>query len=279
MVHTLPADYEKTVVYPAYRKLLDAASQGRNWTWCEVCPDAIVRLSVCSIYHAEAEVISILTLMKIGFTPNGSQFSLSLHWAQYLSLYAYNHKNRVEGTPVEVPYPGNTASANSLFTPVSSKTIARFMIYASLRPGVCGNGQLFNIADSKVPCTYGALWPRLAAWFGLVGVSPAADGDGGGDSQTKDTLKVGEVRGTSSMTPGEYIDKYKDVFAQNRRANAVSGGVGVGHRQLDSVGYWLTFDRQMSLDRLEGTGFDCKGDVVQGWLETLEMFRRAGLIL
>ena len=42
MVKTLPADYAKTVVYPAYRQLLDAANQGRDWTWCEVCPDAIV---------------------------------------------------------------------------------------------------------------------------------------------------------------------------------------------------------------------------------------------
>lgn len=271
MVHTLPADYEKTVVYPAYRKLLDAASQGRNWTWCEVCPDAIVRLSVCSIYHAEAEVISILTLMKIGFTPNGSQFSLSLHWAQYLSLYAYNHKNGDK----TVPYPGTKASADALFTPVSSKTIAQFMIYACLHPEICGNGQLFNIADSKTPCTYGALWPHLAEWFGLVGTPPE-------DSQ-KDTtaLGVGEIEtsGRSVITPGEYIDTYQDVFAQNGRANAVSAGVGVGHRQLDSVGYWLTFDRQMSLDRLEATGFQPGGDVVRGWIETFELFRRAGLIL
>jgi hypothetical protein len=42
MVSNLPRDYAATVVYPAYRKLLDEASKGKNWTWCEVCPDAIV---------------------------------------------------------------------------------------------------------------------------------------------------------------------------------------------------------------------------------------------
>ena len=42
MVNSLPASYEKTVVYPAYRRLLDAAREGKKWTWCEVCPDAIV---------------------------------------------------------------------------------------------------------------------------------------------------------------------------------------------------------------------------------------------
>jgi nucleoside-diphosphate-sugar epimerase len=44
MVNDLPVDYAKTVVYTEYRKLLDAASKGKNWTWCEVCPDAIVSL-------------------------------------------------------------------------------------------------------------------------------------------------------------------------------------------------------------------------------------------
>lgn len=42
MVNNLPPDYAKTVVYPEYRKLLNAASEGKKWTWCEVCPDAIV---------------------------------------------------------------------------------------------------------------------------------------------------------------------------------------------------------------------------------------------
>ena len=45
MVNNLPPSYAKTVVYPAYRELLNAASKGKKWTWCEVCPDAIVSLS------------------------------------------------------------------------------------------------------------------------------------------------------------------------------------------------------------------------------------------
>lgn len=50
MVNNLPPDYSKTVVYPAYRELLDAASEGKKWTWCEVCPDAIVSLESSSSY-------------------------------------------------------------------------------------------------------------------------------------------------------------------------------------------------------------------------------------
>ncbi|KAJ5147499.1 hypothetical protein N7476_000975 [Penicillium atrosanguineum] len=256
MVNNLPSDYAKTVVYTEYRKLLNAASEGQKWTWCEVCPDAI-----------------------IGFTPNGSQFSLALHWAQYLSLYAYNHSigpgvQNTKSALVEVSFPGNIASANSLFSPASSKTIARFMIYASMHPKKCGSGQLFNIADNEVPCKYGELWLRLAKWFGLVGKGPAET------SQAQDnTFKAGELPQDTSMTPGEYVAKYRDAFAKNGCPNAVSRGVGAGNRQLDSVGYWLTFDRQMSLKKLKESGFEVDKDPAQGWLETFEMFRKAGLIL
>ncbi|KAL5359231.1 hypothetical protein BJX96DRAFT_148024 [Aspergillus floccosus] len=256
MVHNLPPDYAKTVVYPAYRELLDAASEGKAWTWCEVCPDAI-----------------------IGFTPNGSQFSLALHWAQYLSLYAYNHgvgrdERGTKAKAVEVPFPGNAAGASSLLSPVSSRSLARFMIYASTHPETCGRGQLFNVSDSETPCTYGGIWPQLARWFGLVGVGPIED-----SQASENSLKVGQLPPTHTLTPGEYVVEYQSIFAGCGRVNAVSRGVGAGRQQLDSVGYWLTFNRQLSLKRLRETGFDEDRNPVEGWLESFAMFRRAGLIL
>lgn len=292
MVNNLPADYAKTVVYPVYRDILNVESKERTWTWCEVCPDAIVSFLPEQINLNKSTWAMTDIINKVGFTPNGSQFSLSLHWAQYLSLYAYNHgigpgtpepNNNTcytwsFSTPVEVPFPGNSSSANSLFTPVSSQRISRFMIYASLHPETCGGGQLFNIADSDVPCKYGELWPRLAAWFGLRGTGPAAAELS--TAQDK-SLKVGEVLQSNaiSLTPGEYVAKYGDIFAQQGCPDAVSKGVGYGRRQLDSVGYWLTFDRQLSLERLKETGFEGNQDHVQAWLEGFEMFRKAGLIL
>ncbi|KAJ5804886.1 hypothetical protein N7474_010773 [Penicillium riverlandense] len=211
---------------------------------------------------------------------NHAIFSLALHWAQYLSLYAYNQgvdpdERVTKAGAVEVPFPGNVAGANSLFSPVSSKTLARFMIYASMNPETCGKGQLFNIADSEIPCKYGEIWPQLARWFGLVGVGPSEN-----SQAPEGSLKVGELPQTiPSLTPGEYVAKHKDTFAKCGHLNAASGGVGAGSRQLDSVGYWLTFDRQMSLTRLRKTGFEGNRDPIQGWLESFEMFRKAGLIL
>jgi hypothetical protein len=175
---------------------------------------------------------------------------------------------------VEVPLPGNSASATSLFTPVAARTIARFMIYASLHPKTCGGGRLFNIADSETPCKYAEIWPQLAKWFGLVGTGPVDSSEA-----ENNTLKVGEISQTSSvLTPGEYVAKYKDTFAKLELEKAASGGVGAGSRQLDSVGYWLTFDRQMSIKKLRETGFEGDSDPILGWLESFEMFRKAGLI-
>jgi hypothetical protein len=149
------------------------------------------------------------------------------------------------------------------------------MIYASLHPETCGDGRLFNIADNERPCTYGELWPQLAAWFGLVGVGPAET-----TQAEENTLKVGELpQTTSSLAPGKYVGEHRGIFAQHGRSKAVSGGVGAGNQQLDSVGYWLTFDRQLSLKRLREAGFTGDRDPVLGWLESFEMFRKAGLIL
>lgn len=41
-MNNLPADYEKTVAYPQFRKVLADACRGKSWTCCEICPDAIV---------------------------------------------------------------------------------------------------------------------------------------------------------------------------------------------------------------------------------------------
>ncbi|KAF9256063.1 hypothetical protein L218DRAFT_911688 [Marasmius fiardii PR-910] len=251
MVNNLPEDYALTCVYPVFREILSTTSTGRGWTWCEVCPDAIV-----------------------GFTPNGSQFSLALHWAQYLSLYAYNHgigphtvASGSDSAPVvQVPFPGIKAAWTSKFTPVSAKTIARFSIYASLHPTECG-GQLFNIADRETPSTFEEVWLRSASWFGLVGVGPG------------DVEAAPESDSDLDLMPGDYISKHQSVFNRYGLDKALTSGVGVGKKQLDSVGTWLTFDRHLSLKKLRESGFVEDVDPTEAWIETFQKLREAGLIL
>lgn len=38
----LPSDYQKTLNYPFMRAVLEEASAGKQWTWCDIRPDAVV---------------------------------------------------------------------------------------------------------------------------------------------------------------------------------------------------------------------------------------------
>ncbi|KAF4450022.1 sirq protein [Fusarium austroafricanum] len=236
MADNLPGDYKKTVAYPHYRRILTEASKGHSWTWTEICPDAVV-----------------------GFTPNGSGFSLALHWGQYLSLYARNHRGQ---DSVEVPFPGIEAAYNAKFTPVSTRILGEIAVYAALNQSNCG-GKILNAADREAPTTWSELWPKIVADFGMVGIGPV----------DQDTLI-----GDDKLKPGEYVSKYRHLFEDAGLPKGMTCGVGDGHQQLDHVGTWLTFDRQLSLGRLRSVGFDHSLNPVNGWLDAFKKFREAGII-
>lgn len=228
MADDLPDDYRKTVSYPHYRSLLREECKGQKWSWCELCPDVIV-----------------------GFTPNGSGFSLAGHWAVYLYLYKLVH-----GEGADVPFPGTTAGYDAKYTETSASTLARVGIHASLHPTEF-RGKIFNVADSATHSTMRERWPQLASWFGLKGVPPL-------DSSS-----------ASDPKPGDFI-------RENQEKLKASGAKGVdiwNSGQLDSYGYWLTFDRQLSLKRLREAGFTEETRPEEGWWQAFEMFKRAGMIL
>ncbi|GJD04345.1 sirq protein [Colletotrichum higginsianum] len=178
---------------------------------------------------------------------------------RYLSLYAYNHGvNDKSETPVEVPFPGNEGGYKSLFTPVSSRVLGRIAVHVSLNGEKC-DAKIINMADSATPTSFSQIWPDLAGWFGLKGVGPTGD--------------------EKALKPGEYVQKNKHLFEREGFSKAVVAGVGGGSSQLDSVGYWLSFDRQLSLERLRVVGFTEERDPVEGWLEAFEKFRQAGIIM
>ncbi|KAF4993241.1 hypothetical protein FGRMN_6605 [Fusarium graminum] len=224
MADTLPTDYAKTVAYPGFRSILNEASAGRGWTWTEVCPDVVV-----------------------GFSPIGSNYSLALHWAQYLSLYAANNKC------AEVPFPGSAEGYHARFTPVSSHILGRIAIHATLSASC--SGKIVNMLDSAEPTTFAEVWPSIASFFGLVGVAPSED--------------------SSMQPPSKYIETHRHLLGEYGRKS----GVGAGSKQLDSAGWWLTFDRQLSPERLREVKFGEERDPVEGWIEALDKFREAGIIL
>jgi hypothetical protein len=225
MADNIPADYAKTVAYPWFRSILTDASTGRDWTWTEVCPDVVV-----------------------GFSPIGSNYSLALHWAQYLSLYAKNN-----GQGAEVVFPGNKEAYHARFTSVSSCILGRIAIHAALNPSSCG-GKIINMLDRAEPTTFAEVWPHITSFFGLVGVAP-------GDAE--------------GQRPSEYIETHGHLLGEYGK----TAGVGAGRKQLDSAGWWLTFDRQLSAERLRSVGFREERDPSEGWIEAFSKFRDAEIIL
>jgi hypothetical protein len=196
----------------------------------------------------------------VGFSPNGSAFSLALHWAQYLALYALNHRESIghaAGERPKVAFPGSEEGFDSKFTPVSGRMLGRIAIHAAVHPGICG-GKVVNMMDTETPTTYRQLWPVITGFFGLEGVGPDND---------KERLK-----------PGEYVAKYRHLFEKSGRPKAVTCGVGAGSQQLDAVGWWLTFDRELSGERLRSLQFKEQRDPIEGWLEAFGQFKNVGII-
>ncbi|KAL3417633.1 sirq protein [Phlyctema vagabunda] len=223
----LSSEHDDKVYYTAFQRYLSEASKGKLWTWCDVRPDAI-----------------------IGFTPHGSNFNLTAHWANYLSTFAL-----VEGKGTRVPYPGVQSAYASRYTEVSASTIARFVIWASLHPERTG-GQVFNIADQAKPSTMEDRWPALCRYFGVEGIGPSID------------------PANPSLVPGDYLQKHKNVLEER----GIKGSQVFRSEFLDGYGYHFTFDRQLSLEKLRQVGFEEEIDPNIGWFKAFDRFREAGMI-
>ena len=241
----LPSPHDETLTYYAFRAILQEQSRGKNWTWCEVCPDAVVSFLQFFISQGTPNIM----LEKIGFTPNGSNFSLAGHWASYLSTYAL-----VEGQGAKVPFPGTIDAYKSQYNEASAEIIAKCAIWAALHPEKSGNGQMFNVADQTTPSRMSERWPALARYFGLEGVSPSDDPD--------------------LLKPSEFVEKHlATTRAQGLRENKVFKG-----KFLDSYGYYLTVDRQLSLEKVRSAGFGEEIDPNLSWFKTFDRFKVAGMI-
>jgi len=222
----LPEPMRSEVFYYALREVLEEGSKGKNWTWCDIRPDAI-----------------------IGFSPNGSTYNLTAHWATYLSLYAH-----VEGKGAKVLFPGSEAGWTCLSNDVSAAMVAKSAIWASLHPEKT-RGQIFNIADREKPVSMQEKWPALAKYFGLEGVGPSDD--------------------PNVLPPSKYAEKHAHVLKQlGIKANTVFQG-----EFLDTYGFYLNFDRHMSLEKIRKAGFEEEGDPDLAWFKAFDKYKEAGMII
>lgn len=98
-------------------------------------------------------------------------------------------------------------------------------------------------------------WPALAKYFGLEGTAPVDDAAG-------------------LMKPSEYIQEHKAAFdkAGVKRSPVFKGEF------LDSHGYYLDFNRQMSLEKVRKAGFTEELDPNESWFKAFDRFKEAGMI-
>ncbi|EHK44809.1 hypothetical protein TRIATDRAFT_299659 [Trichoderma atroviride IMI 206040] len=142
----VPPPHGDHIFYYPQIDTLAKLSEGKNWTFADIRPDAV-----------------------IGYVPQNNAMNLAKPLGLYLSLW------KSLSPSADVPFPGSEAAWTHLHTDVSSSQLAKFHIYVSLHPEKTA-GKAFNIADVDAGTTWKDTWPGIAAYFGLKGVGPAAKG-------------------------------------------------------------------------------------------------------
>ena len=160
----------------------------------------------------------------------------------------------VEGKGAKVPFPGTQSGYTSLFNDASADIMARFSIWAALHPETAGGGQIFNVADEARPSRMSERWPVLAEYFGLEGIGP--------------------TEGANVLLPGEYIKKHQHILEEhgNKSSKVFKADF------LDTYGYYLTSDRQLSLDKARSAGFLEEIEPSSSWFKAFDRFKKAGMI-
>jgi hypothetical protein len=184
-----------------------------------------------------------------------------MNLAQALGLFLSFFASR-EGSGAKVPYPGPQAAYTALHTDVSQSLLARFHVYASLHPEATAR-QSFNIGDDPAGVNWAAVWPRISAYFGLVGIGP-----------------------TDKDAPSAPFNI--DVYMQTHRAEwaAWVAKHGLKEGALEGTDFtFLTmmmgmavFGREYDLSKAQEIGFTETRDTVDGYLTAFDLMRKAKII-
>jgi hypothetical protein len=200
------------------------ASAGKPWSFCEIRPDVIV-----------------------GFVPRGNFMNMAQGLAMYLSLY-----REAEGEGAEVRFPYGEEAWTALHTDSSADILGRFHVFASLaEPVEMIAGKAFNVVDGPA-FAWRELWPRLAAYFGLVGTGPGT-GLGGQVGvqdwvhakkevwqklETKSGLKAGALEETGF----DFVDAVMRIPVRRDFDSAARKAAGFTEERDPAQGYLLAFD-------------------------------------
>lgn len=205
--------------------ILARASQGKAWTFCEIRPDVIV-----------------------GFVAQNNSMNMAQGLALFFSLY-----REVEGEGAEVCFPYGEEAWTALHTDSSADVLGRFHVFASLAPMERVAGRAFNVVDGPAT-TWRELWPRLAGYFGLLGVGPGSTGCEGEEGfvkrwveerrglwaslQERGRLRDGVLEGTSF----EFVDDVVILPVRRYFDSTARKEVGFVEERDQFDGYRIAFD-------------------------------------
>jgi hypothetical protein len=231
----IPEPYASEMFYYNQVDLLRSLSKGKSWSWCEIRPDVIV-----------------------GFVPNNNVYCLAQALATYLSLYA-----ALEGKGAKVAFPGTEKSWKIKSNDSSQDIIARFSIYASLNPELCGD-QAFNVADHSKASSWEVKWPLICEFFGLVGTPPPVGGSG--------------------PQPGQYLEDHRTEWMKLEKKHGLQTGRVGNDLSYGGFPYFImtmfNFDRELDMTKMhKAWGKDVEETDAKGaWWTAFERFRKAKII-
>ncbi|KAL6907298.1 hypothetical protein GGI43DRAFT_431350 [Trichoderma evansii] len=210
--------------YPQIDALLKL-SEGKNWTFADIRPDAI-----------------------IGFVPNHNSMNLAQPLGLYLSLW------KSLSPSIEAPFPGTEKAWTHLHTDISSTQLAQFHIYVSLHPEKTA-GKAFNIADVDAGTTWQDTWPRIAAYFGLKGVGPAAKGE---------------------LSGQQWVESQKEKWDTWEKEKGLKPKVlenTVWDFMTTVIGFYSERDRNFDLTEARKIGFTEKPDHIKSYHDVFDQMR------
>ncbi|KAK4545423.1 hypothetical protein LTR36_002773 [Oleoguttula mirabilis] len=209
---------------------LERLNEGKKWKYADIRPDAI-----------------------IGFVPNHNAMNLAEPIALYCSLW------KSLETSDEIPFPGTTTTYTSLHSDCSQDLVARIHIFASLHPEKTG-GEAYNIADADVSNSWEAVWPGIAAYFGLKGVGPPPNGQLAGEPWVKSRSPVWEKWTAEKQLKPKVLEStcwgFMTILAND----------------------YATFDRSFDISKARSIGFDERRDHVQSYHIAFDRMRDARII-
>ena len=179
----------------------------------------------------------------MGFVPQNNFMNMAQGLALFFSLY-----REVEGEGAEVVFPYGEDAWKALHTDSSADVLGRFHVFASLNAERVA-GRAFNVVDGEA-FAWRDLWPRLAAYFGLLGTGPGTGEQGSVKKYVHGrkgewegwVARRGLIDGALEGTGFEFVDDVMGIPIRRDYDSSSRREVGFTEERDPFDGYRIAFD-------------------------------------